>query len=316
MGQDHGGNQCGEWPASRNIFAHRTLLSSKNTKGSHKQVWPILSPQAPSREHPGPPPSFEIYTWYCPCLLNQEPPSMRSSAWHLVNVSWVEGWDGRGSADEKREGCPLRIWRTVVFKALWSPNWGRTANIRHHWAFSTLHSQQFPYHLPVVWSMVAVNKLLSVILWRGEARDHQLHYEIPELWPKLLMKFQAGGIWEGGSKVVSPEVFVVRDCSGHYGDSTERVLDGGKVGSHFIVIMVMIWGFTREGCNTKHFIYITSFNPYSHLTRQYFYLHFIEEQTGVQRGKYSYSRSHGWSYSKPVLWSQRKVNFNKQTPPE
>ena len=32
----------------------------------------------------------------------------------------------------------------------------------------------------------------------------------------------------------------MRDCSGHYGDSTERVLDGGKVGSHFIVIMVMI----------------------------------------------------------------------------
>lgn len=89
-------------------------------------------------------------------------------------------------------------------------------------------------------------------------------------------------------------------------DSTERVLDGGKVGSHFVVIMVMIWGFTCDGRNTKHFIYITSFNPYSHLTKQYFYLHFTEEQTGVQRGKYSYSRSHGWSYSKPVLWSQRR----------
>ena len=125
MGQDHGGNQCGEWPASRDIFTNRTLLSSKNTKGSHKQVWPILSPQALSREHLGSPPSFEIYTWYCPCLLDQEPLNTRSSAWHLVNVSWVEGWDGRGRADEKREGCPLRVWGTVVFKALWFPQLGQ-----------------------------------------------------------------------------------------------------------------------------------------------------------------------------------------------
>lgn len=63
VGQGHVGNQCGEWPAGRDILANRTVLNSKNTKGNQKQVCPILSPQASSREHLGHPRSFKNYMW-------------------------------------------------------------------------------------------------------------------------------------------------------------------------------------------------------------------------------------------------------------
>ena len=161
----------------------------------------------------------------------------------------------------------------------------------------------------MVWPMMAVNKLLSIILWRGEARDPQLPYEIPELWPKLLMKFQARGIWAGGSKVVSLEVCLLWEIVlGNYGRLYWRSLRWGK-SRVSLYSNVMIWGFTCDSHNTKHFICITSFNPYSHLTRQYYYLHFTEEQTGVQRGKCSCLRSHGWSYSKPCALVPKKGEF-------
>lgn len=83
VGQGRAGNQCGEWPAGRDILANGTVLSSVKTRG-HQKCGPFsLSGLTPEKAvdthcHSGTP------CWGLLCLLDQELPTAWHSVWLVV----------------------------------------------------------------------------------------------------------------------------------------------------------------------------------------------------------------------------------------